>query len=286
MSLRNQPYFPLYVQDFLTDEKLIECSAEATGVYIRLLCVLHKSEEYGKILLKQKDKQTPEQVKNFAIKLLKQMPYQIETITKSLQELINEGVIVLEDDILYQKRMVRDNEISIKRAESGKKGGDKTWFANKFAKAKVIANTENENEYEIENEDKKKKLIREYTEDFLKFWELYPNKKEKSFAFKCWGKIKNKPAIEVILNSIKKQIEWRDKANGEFRPEWKNPATWLNKGCWNDELKTGGNNGNQRGQANSYRGNYNNQKSTAGEEFDRIAERWKAKQETPVRDPE
>ena len=43
MALRDQPYLPLYVQDFLTDEKLAECSAMATGVYIRLMCIMHKS---------------------------------------------------------------------------------------------------------------------------------------------------------------------------------------------------------------------------------------------------
>ena len=58
MALRDQPYLPLYVQDFLTDEKLIECSASATGVYIRVMCIMHKSDPYGMILLKQKDKQT------------------------------------------------------------------------------------------------------------------------------------------------------------------------------------------------------------------------------------
>ena len=46
MSLRNQPYIPLYVQDFMTDERLNECSAAANGVYIRLMCLMHKSEEY------------------------------------------------------------------------------------------------------------------------------------------------------------------------------------------------------------------------------------------------
>ena len=148
MALRDQPYLPLYVQDFLTDEKLIECSAESTGVYIRLLCVLHKSEEYGKILLKQKDKQTDKQMENFALKLLKQMPYQIDVIKRSLEELISEGVLQIEDDVLYQKRMVRDNIISLKRAESGKKGGEKTQFALNFAKAKRQANTEDETEDE------------------------------------------------------------------------------------------------------------------------------------------
>lgn len=32
MALRDQPYLPLYVQDFLTDEKLRECSYEAEFV--------------------------------------------------------------------------------------------------------------------------------------------------------------------------------------------------------------------------------------------------------------
>jgi len=58
---------------------------------------------------------------------------------------------------------------------------------------------------------------------------------------KCWKKINGtRPPIEKLLEAIRKQIEWRNNANGEFRPEWKNPATWLNKGCWDDELKREG----------------------------------------------
>ena len=41
MARKDLPYLPLYVQDFLTDEKLMECTASATGVYIRIMCVLH-----------------------------------------------------------------------------------------------------------------------------------------------------------------------------------------------------------------------------------------------------
>ena len=74
-------------------------------------------------------------------------------------------------------------------------------------------------------------------DDFLLFWKLYPNKAEKQYAFKCWKKNKEKrPPIEIILKSVQKQIDWRKNANGEFRPEWKNPATWINRGCWEDEL--------------------------------------------------
>jgi len=163
MALRDQPYLPLYIQDFLTDEKLIECSALATGVYVRLMCIMHKSEEYGKILLKQKDKQTTNQIKNFASKLAKQMPYDYETVASAIEELLQENVIHLEGDFLCQKRMVKDNALSLLRAKAGKKGGQ---FAQAKTKANGEANTENVNENVNENGD--------CTED---------NKKESDFEF-------------------------------------------------------------------------------------------------------
>lgn len=154
MALRDQPYIPLYIQDFLTDEKLIECSAKATGVYVRLMCIMHKSEDYGKILLKQKDKQSQKQIENFAVKIGKQMPYSEREVLESLQELLNEKVLCIEGDFLVQKRMVKDNLLSLKRAEAGSKGGK---FAQAKAKPKVVPNTENETVIEIGNE-----ILKEY----------------------------------------------------------------------------------------------------------------------------
>jgi len=75
MSRKETPYFPLYVQDFLTDEKLIDCSPAATGVNIRLMCILNKKEVSGQILLKQKDKQSTNQIISFTIKLALYMTY-------------------------------------------------------------------------------------------------------------------------------------------------------------------------------------------------------------------
>lgn len=176
MARRDLPYFPLYVQDFLTDEKLIECSAESTGVYIRLLCIMHKSEPYGAVLLKQKYKQNCEQsgkqnikqIFNFACQIAKQMPFDVDTIARSLDELVSEGVLVLDGDILYQKRMVKDGKTSDIRAKAGKKGGQRSTqkssssqssssfalgFASDFAQAKIQANSENENDNEFKKED-------------------------------------------------------------------------------------------------------------------------------------
>jgi uncharacterized protein YdaU (DUF1376 family) len=185
MSLRNQPYLPLYVQDFMTDEKLAECSAKSTGVYIRLMCLMHKSEEYGKILLKQKDKQTDNQIENFACKVAKFFPYDHTTVFNALTELINEAVLAIDGDYLIQKRMVKDAEISEIRAQSGSKGGKKT--TSKFAKAKVQAKRQANTEIEIEIKDVIKEVLKHpFSKDFSKEWERWKKykKAQHSFSYK------------------------------------------------------------------------------------------------------
>jgi len=78
-----------------------------------------------------------------------------------------------------------------------------------------------------------------YSVDFLKFYSAYPRKIAKTAAYKKWVSLNNKlPPLDNILLAIEKQKEWRRNANGEFRPDWKHPATWLNQGCWEDECET------------------------------------------------
>lgn len=167
MALRDQPYLPLYVQDFLTDEKLAECSAQSTGVYIRLMCLMHKSSQYGCILLKQKDKQNESVILNFACKLARQMPYTVDVIAAALEELLEEEVVQINGDMLSQKRMVKDANLSNTRASArrGKKKsancsnepqsfnpGFDSDFDTDFVDTKSTTNTENENENDIESE--------------------------------------------------------------------------------------------------------------------------------------
>ena len=242
MARRDQPYLPLYVQDFLTDEKLNECSASSTGVYIRLMCILHKQDEYGVILLKQKNKQTSDPIKNFAIKLTRMMPYDVGLIYDALVELVEEDVISIEgDDRLYQKRMVRDGQLSEVRASAGKKGGTASAFAKseKFAKANRQANnqanaeSESDSEVEAATENEQKSLSQQR---FDEFWSIYPNKKSKKTAQKAWDKIKmTQPLFEQIMTAVRRQKDSRDwkRENGRYIPH---PATWLNGGCWEDEI--------------------------------------------------
>ena len=260
MALRDQPYLPLYVQDFLTDERLNECSAESTGVYIRLMCIMHKSQEYGSILLKQKDKQNDSKISNFALKLVRQMPYDAGTIERSLTELIDEGVLILDGDRLFQKRMVKDGKLSDTRALAArsKKGSKQNSefcsdFADDFAPAKQVANSENENESENDNEfvNESEGEAEKNTppharpnvqaERFSEFWSAYPKKVGKGAAEKAWQKIKPDADLHrrilAAIADAKESVQWQ-KDNGQYIP---NPSTWLNQSRWEDELtKKGG----------------------------------------------
>lgn len=129
MALRDLPYLPLNVQDFLNDEKLLECSASATGVYIRLMCMMHKSDPYGKIAIKSRDISLFDEIEplgQFASQLVRHMPYDEQEILNSLKELVGEGVLYVDGNYLCQKRMIRDSEISEKRAEAGRRGSSIT----------------------------------------------------------------------------------------------------------------------------------------------------------------
>lgn len=255
MSRREQPYIPFYASDFLSDEKLRECSAESVGVYIMLMCLLHKQEEYGVILLKQKDKQNENNILNFAFKLSKHLPFDVDVIKRALDELIELDVIQLDGDNgdrLSQKRMVKDAQLSQKRAEAGKKGGTarvkkNNTVASDFAQAKMQANSENEIVIENNNIDTnniKNDSIKSNTviqkerlkNQFAEFWKEYPRKVAKAKAEKAWESVKPTDEVfEEIMQAVRRQKlseQWR-KDNGQYIPH---PTTWLNQKRWEDEI--------------------------------------------------
>lgn len=72
-------------------------------------------------------------------------------------------------------------------------------------------------------------------ERFTEFWKIYPRKAGKVDALKSWKRIK--PNIELTAKMLAKITEQRHsedwaRENGKYIPH---PATWLNKGCWDDE---------------------------------------------------
>ena len=164
MARKDKPYLSLYVQDFMSDEKLRECSAESVGVYIFVMCVLHKSDTYGSMKIKDKyfcldfaytfayDFASP-----CASMLVRHLPFSEEVIRNSLVELIKEGVLSIdtENNILYQKRMVNDGLLSEIRAEAGSKGGKISKRSSKDVsktQANTQANSQANTDIDIDNE--------------------------------------------------------------------------------------------------------------------------------------
>jgi len=236
--MAKDPAVLFYTSDFISGT--LTMSYEQKGKYIVLLCLQHQQG-----YLNYED---------------------MMNICLTYDERIFSKFIKNDDGFYYNLRMKEESDRRKKYSDSRRDN------------RKNICKSHDEHmetETETINVNKDKKNKKEYTEDFDKFWTAYPNKKDKIAAFKSWKKI-NIP-LETILTAIIKQIDWRRNANGEFRPEWKNPATWLNNGSWDDELKTGGNNGTAKSfKANSYRVNNNNREldPKVADECDKITAKY------------
>ena len=82
--------------------------------------------------------------------------------------------------------------------------------------------------------NKKLKPNAEALDGFSEFWAIYDKKVEKPQAEKSWKRIK--PSIELqltIYDAARKYVQATP--DKKYR---KNPSTWLNNQCWNDEVVT------------------------------------------------
>jgi len=79
------------------------------------------------------------------------MPFSLTEIESGLTELLMEDVIQVDGDVLSQKRMINDGDLSKKRALAGSSGGKKKQENIKNIPSKCLANSETA--YVNENED-------------------------------------------------------------------------------------------------------------------------------------
>jgi len=76
--------------------------------------------------------------------------------------------------------------------------------------------------------------------EFDIFWKAYPKKVGKALALKAFQKALKSglPTMDILVAKIEKlrmSGQWK-RENGQYIP---NPATWLNRGGWDDELPEG-----------------------------------------------
>lgn len=230
MALTNQPYLPLYVDDWMNNNKLKMCSPAAHGIMISIMCIMHKENEYGKVLLKQKFKQTTDQIKNFALQVAKLSAFDLSEVEVPFQELLSEGILIVEGEHLVCPRMVRDCEISLKRSSAGRNGGnsnkEKNFVytkrepngeanhqpkpeANTVIENGVVNETENVdgNGKEGTGEKPKKEAIKKieiiFPFDSLQFktqWQLWKTYKAKEHNFKYKSEISEQASLTELSN--------------------------------------------------------------------------------------
>jgi sarcosine oxidase delta subunit len=80
-------------------------------------------------------------------------------------------------------------------------------------------------------------------EQFEAFWAIYPRKAGKAEARRAWLRLRPDAALRAkiasAIEAAKQSDQWR-RSNGKYIPY---PATWLNRGQWDDEIEPKGGKG-------------------------------------------
>jgi uncharacterized protein YdaU (DUF1376 family) len=84
-----------------------------------------------------------------------------------------------------------------------------------------------------------------YTPEFEEFWSWYPSKTGKGEAFRSWKKINPDVRLRAIITVAVGAYKLSKRVKEGFV---KNPATWLNQRCWEDEFAE------QQAEANKFAG--------------------------------
>ncbi len=113
----DRPWLKLFTRDWLDDTELRKCSLMARATLIDLMCLAHEGVPYG--YLAGKTGQLPEKQLAFRCAL------SLAKFKSCVSELDAHGRLHrTTDGILYISRMVRDEEVRMKRAAGGAKSTD------------------------------------------------------------------------------------------------------------------------------------------------------------------
>lgn len=111
-----RPSFQFYPGDWQRDSGLRVCSLGARGLWIEMMCIMHQAEPYGYL-----------KVNHMPILpniLARMVGATIEEVEGWLGELEAAGVFNREENVIFSRRMVKDENLRKIRAEGGKLGGN------------------------------------------------------------------------------------------------------------------------------------------------------------------
>lgn len=230
-----RPAILWYVGDWRKDSGVQALDYEARGVWFELIQFMYESERRGYLTLN--GKKYPDEA------LAQALGLPLEKTKQILTKILDYGVASKNDQgVMYCRRMVRDADLSQKRAESGKKGGKKS-VAVKNTKqilidfeatdqAKYEANIQAILEYEIEYKFFEIEKIENWKVSiFLRFYLDFPGEKDDREA--SWlsfdGSVREPRDITRYLIALGnyKELFLADHKGGKFNRRLKNASTWF-----------------------------------------------------------
>ena len=106
--------------DWAADPGLRACSLAAQGMWMRMLCLAAESQPPGYVVINGRPPSAEE--------LGRICGTTAQVARKLIQELAQNGVSSrTAEGVIFNRRMVRESEVSAKRSEAGTKGGRTTW---------------------------------------------------------------------------------------------------------------------------------------------------------------
>jgi len=235
-----KPWFKFFPTDWRADKELRLCSYTARALWIELLGLMHEAEPYGHLLIGGQIP-TPKELS----KVVGMSP---KSITKALPELIQKRVCsVTEGGVIFSRKMVRDFAKHQQGQEHGSQGGNPTLKGGVNPPDNAHIPEARIQKLELEKKEKnpppeaagmpphsregsKQESAAAAPPGFAEFWLAYPKKVSKPAALRAFKQAIKRVELEPMLTALNAQ---KKKWNPEFI---KNPATWLNNDCWDDEV--------------------------------------------------
>jgi hypothetical protein len=110
------PAFQFYPQDWRSDIGVQSLSLDDRMIWFEMLCVMHESDDRGKLILNGKP--MPDEV------VARLIGIDVKRYKKALIKIEHANVVSRDGDLLFNRRMVHDNHLINVRRECGKQGGN------------------------------------------------------------------------------------------------------------------------------------------------------------------
>ena len=227
------PAIQFYVKDWLSDPELRMASHSTKGIWIDMLCYMWESSERGRLR------------GNFV-----QIQKLVSATDKDIHTFMDEAMTLKFCDVTERNNFVT---ITNRRMYQDYLNKQNTRLRVQRYRKKQKCNidvTPSSPSPSPTPPIKNKERAVFIPDNFEKFYSEYPVHTGKTPALEKWKKkLKDGtlPELNILLEAIRRQNVWRENTT-EFRPAWKNPASWLHQECWTDEMTSygGTKNGNNR----------------------------------------